>query len=102
MSFKVIYNPEVYDDIRKAVEWYNKQQSGLGERYFTIVKKHLESLKKHASHFAVRYDDIHCMPIRKFPYMVHYRIDNAQKTIKIEAIFNTHRDPLSWFGRKPK
>ena len=29
MKFKVIYNPEVYDDIQQAVDWYNEQKPGL-------------------------------------------------------------------------
>lgn len=99
MSFKIKYNPEVFLDFRNAVDWYNKQQYGLGDRFFTILREHLNLLKNSASLFATRYDDIHCMPIRKFPYMVHYRIDKTHTTIKVEAIINTNRDPRVWGER---
>jgi hypothetical protein len=93
MSFKIKYHPEVFSDIQNAVDWYNAQQFGLGDRFYTILKEHLNFLKNSASHFAIRYDDVHCMPIRKFPYMIHYRIDQTHKLIKVEAILNTNRDP---------
>lgn len=99
MKYKIIYNPEVQNDIQSAIEWYNKQQPGLGKRFLTTAKKHLDSLKDTADHFALRYDDIHCMPIKKFPYMAHYRIDSKDKTVKVEAVFHTSRDPERWDQR---
>lgn len=100
MSFRILYHPEVYNDIRNAVDWYNKQQPGLGVRFTTSLKQHLNLLKNSGSLFTIRYDDIHCMPIRKFPFMVHYRVDKPHKTIKIEAVFNTNLDPHIWMERK--
>jgi hypothetical protein len=32
---------EVQNDTQSAVDWYNKQQSGLGKRFFEATKKHL-------------------------------------------------------------
>jgi hypothetical protein len=100
MSFKIIYHPEVLSDIRNAVDWYNGQQNGLGDRFHSTIKEHLDFLKNSASGFAIRYDEVHCMPIRKFPYMVHYRIDITHKIIKVEAILNTNRDHRKWGERK--
>lgn len=99
MQYKIIYNPEVQKDIQSAVSWYNEQQPGLGKRFLTVAKKQLNSLKVTANYYAIRYDNIHCMPIRKFPYMVHYRIDPENKTVKVEAVFHTSRDPKRWYQR---
>jgi hypothetical protein len=30
MKFRILYNPEVYDDLVKAIEWYEDKQVGLG------------------------------------------------------------------------
>lgn len=100
MRFKVIYNPEVYNDIRQAVDWYNKQQPELGLRFISVLKKHLRKLEHSAMHYSVRYGDIRCMPIKRFPYMIHYRVQN--KTVLVEAIFNTYRDSGLWEKRTGK
>ncbi len=97
MGFKIIYNPEVQNDLQSAVNWYNEQQHGLGKRFLSTAKKHLNSLKDSASHYAIRYDDIYCMPFKKFPYIAHYSIDHDNKTIK--AVFHKSRDPEKWHQR---
>lgn len=51
MSFKIIYNPEVYNDIRNAVNWYNMQQFGLGKRFQNTIKESLNFLKKYGFSF---------------------------------------------------
>jgi len=100
MRFKIVYNPEVFNDIQQAVDWYNRQQPKLGIRFFSVLKKHLNSLENSAMHFAVRYDDVRCMPIKKFPYMIHYRIHN--ESVMVEAILSTHRNPEFWGERTKK
>jgi hypothetical protein len=38
MKFKVEYNPDFYDDITQAVDWYNEKQAGLGDRLFRNIR----------------------------------------------------------------
>jgi len=99
MKFKVVYNPEFYGDIVQAVDWYNEKQPGLGDKLFNAVKKLTKKLTASAFHYAIKYEDIRCMPIEKFPYVVHYRIDERTKTVKIEALFHASRNPDLWVKR---
>ena len=98
-KFHVEYNPEFFDDLVLSVDWYNEQRSGLGDRFFKNVKKQTAKLSTLALCFAVRYSDIRCMLIEKFPYLVHYRVDVQNKTVKVEALFHTSRDPKIWNER---
>ena len=99
MRFTVEYNPDFFNDIAQAVDWYNEKQIGLGDRFFTKVKKQTAKLSTSSMHFAVKYDDIRCMRIEKFPYLVHYRVIEQNKTVKVEALFHTSRDPMIWHER---
>jgi len=96
MKFKIVYNPEVVNDIQQAIDWYNEKQPGLGKRFFNTIKAHIDSLKNSALHYAIRYDDVRCMPVKNFPYMVHYRVDKKERIVKIEAVINTSRNPEIW------
>ena len=100
MKFTVEYNPEFFNDLVQAVDWYNNKQIGLGERFFAKVKKQTAKLSTSALHFVVRYDDVRCMQIEKFPYMVHYRVNKETSTVKIEALFHTARNPKIWCERQ--
>lgn len=99
MTYRVVYNPEVYHDIQEAVDWYNSQQLGLGKRFFFLLKETLKALPHSANHFAVRYDNIRCMPLKKFPFLIHYQIISNQKIIHVEAILSTYRNPATWAER---
>jgi len=63
------------------------------------VKKQTAKLATQALYFALKYNDIRCMNIEKFPYIVHYRVNEQTKTIKVEALFHTSRDPKIWNER---
>lgn len=99
MKFSVLYNPEVYNDLLAAIDWYEDKQAGLGYKFLITAKKQLNSLQTSALQYAVRYDDIRCFPLKKFPYMIHYRVDMENKTVKVEAVFCTFQNPDRWKER---
>jgi len=43
------YNPNFYEDLVDAVEWYNEMQIGLVERFFKQVKKQTATLSTSAT-----------------------------------------------------
>ena len=99
MNFMVEYNPDFFNDIAQSVDWYNEKQSGLGDRFLSNVKKQTAKLSNSAMHFAVKYDNVRCMCIEKFPYLVHYRVNELTQTVKVEALFHTSRNPKLWKNR---
>ncbi|MDW3211658.1 MAG: type II toxin-antitoxin system RelE/ParE family toxin [Reichenbachiella sp.] len=100
-NFKVQYNPQIYLDIQKFVDHYRKETGNnqLGTRFIKTVKTTLKKLNKSALHYQVRYDDIRFLPIPVFSVMVHYRVDEENNTVSVEAIFHTKDDPEKWTGR---
>ena len=74
MAFKVIYAAEIYDDLQQAVDFYNSRKKGLGVRFFKNVKSQVSQIKSNAYGFQVRYFDIRCASLKRFPYTVHYRV----------------------------
>ena len=98
-KFSVEYNPDFFDDLAQSVDLYNEQHAGLGDRFYKSVKNQTSKLSIHALYFAVKYSDIRCMRIEKFPYLVHYRVNEQTKTVKVEALFHTSRNPKVWDER---
>ncbi len=80
MNFTVEYNPDFFDDIAQAVDWYNEKKTGLGDILFNNIRNQTAKLSTSAFHNAVKYDDVRCMRIEKFPYLVHYCINEHAKT----------------------
>ena len=99
MPFKIIYASEVYDDLQRAIDFYNSRKKGLGLRFYKTAKKQLSQIESTAFGFQIRYDDVRCLPLDKFPYTIYYRVIPETKTIKIIAIFCDYPDPEIWESR---
>lgn len=99
MAFKIKIEPEAHQDIQEGIDWYNEQQPGLGRKFHAEVKASFKKLKTNPF-FQVRYDDVHCLPLKKFPYMVHYTVDDKSILVTVRAVFHTARDPKNWKSRK--
>jgi mRNA-degrading endonuclease RelE of RelBE toxin-antitoxin system len=99
MAFKVFFAAEVFDDLQQSVDWYNKQQSGLGSRFFAAVKEQISRISKSPTTIAIRYNEVRCARIKNFPYLIHYKVFPDSNTVKIIAVFSTHRDPKIWKSR---
>jgi len=99
MDFKLIYAAEVYDDLQQNIDWYNDKQSGLGSRFFEAVKEKISLIKKIPYGNAIRYEEVRCTKVKGFPYMIHFKVFPDINTIKVTAVFSTHRDPTIWKGR---
>jgi len=99
MNYKITFNPIVREDIQEAVVWYNRQQTGLGKKFYKELQSYVSILKKSAHCFAHRYDNIHCLPLRKFPFMIHYRVNTKINEVRIEAVLHSSLNPTKWKKR---
>lgn len=93
MAFKLIFAAEVFDDLQQNIAWYNEKQPGLGSRFYKTVKSQLSRIKKAPYTIAIRYENVRCAPVKSFPFLVHFTVEAETATIRVIAVFSTHRDP---------
>lgn len=98
MAFLVKIEPEARRDIQEGIKWYNEQQTGLGRKFHEAVKTHIKKLQINPF-YQVRYEEVHCLPLKNFPYMIHFTIDKIKRLVIIHGVFNTLRDPDTWKER---
>lgn len=97
MGYSIKIDTDAYQDIKDAALWYEEQAQGLGGRYKAQVVKQIDSLKKNPLIVAVRYANVRCMKIKKFPFLVHYTVEESMVTIY--AVIHTSRNPEIWKKR---
>ena len=93
---KVLISPEAFADIREINSWYEEQQEGLGLRFQEEVIRMIDFLRINPSTFTVRYKNIRCALVRKFPFMIHYTIADKGQLVKVLAVISTSRNPQVW------
>lgn len=97
MIFNVVIEPRALADIQDAINYYDEQQTGLGERFKRAVNTHIGYLYKNPF-FQITYSDYRVLPVKKFPFIILFYFDENTATVFVSAIFNTYQDT----GKYPK
>lgn len=95
MTYIVRIDPQALQDIQEAIDWYELQKEGLGERFYNNLEKSLKQLEVNP-YFQKRYSDIRCLPLLTFPFMIHYSIVDNNSAVIIRAVLNTSMNPEKW------
>ena len=102
MSYKIKIDKDALIDIQEIIEWYNCELQGLGTRFQKQTIVQINALKKSPFIHAIRYEDIRCVVVKKFPFLIHYKLNESEKTVIVFAVFHTSRNPKIWETRKNK
>jgi hypothetical protein len=43
---------------------------------------------------AVRYKNVRCKPMKRFPFLITFTIDDISHAVNILRVFNTYQEPL--------
>ncbi len=79
-------------DIQDGIDYYNTESAGLGLKFETAVDKEFLAISKNPF-YQIRYKNIRCKLVKKFPYLIHFYVDEAIKTAYVLAVINTSKDP---------
>jgi hypothetical protein len=99
-KYKIQIDIDALGDIQNATDWYNTVSKGLGTRFQKQVTAQINTLAKNPLSYGIRYSSVRGMPINKFPFLVHFTVDEAENIVKIFAVFHTSRNPEIWKTRK--
>lgn len=93
MSYKIVLTPDAVQNIDDAVDYYKKVVSTKVAKLF--VEDYKKSFKDilNTKYFQIFFENFRGLPMKKFPYIIFYTINEEQKTIIIKAIFHTSQDP---------
>jgi plasmid stabilization system protein ParE len=100
MSFRLIIHKEADQDITRAIDWYNNQRDSLGSIFYSHLKEKLEKLQQNPHLWSVRYDNVHCAVVNRFPYLIHYIIEEKENKMVVLGVLHTSLNPKKWSQRK--
>ena len=97
--YKALILPLAKEDIREAARWYNDQSPGLGKKFTEEVRNIVRYIKQNPQACSIRYNQVRTAVLKVFPFMVHYTIEESNRTIIVSAVLHTSRDPEVWKKR---
>jgi len=93
-NLTVLFTPQALTDIEEAVDYYNLQVYGLGNKFLSDFESAYKAIIRNPLFASVKYDDVRCAALKKFPFSVHYTINKKDKKLIILAVFNTWKKPF--------
>jgi plasmid stabilization system protein ParE len=87
----------VYADLAEAAEWYDRQQTGVGDRFLAAMRSLVEDIAKRPTSFAEVESGVRSAMHRRFPYKVYFRLGHDE--IRVFAVLHGARHPDMWKNR---
>lgn len=92
VPFKISYSPESLREIKYIVDYYNNKSKGLRSRFRKNLLAEIAAVKENPFTTSFRYDNVRFAVVKKFPYAVHYTVNEQTNIIKIQAVFGFAQD----------
>ncbi len=91
------YNIEISNgaelDIEEAVFYYKRQASArIAQNFLKDFKARLKDIKCNPF-YQIYYRDFRGLPLKKYPYIIFFQIDEENKVILINSVFQTFQNP---------
>ncbi len=97
MNYQLLVSQEARLDIFDAFLWYENQKDNLGFEFELALEEGFQKIVVSPLAFQKQYDNIHIHFIDRFPYGIHYLIDDD--FVRVFGVFHTRRDPSKWKER---
>lgn len=72
---KVVFNEIAKDEFEDAIEFYELEYPGLGEKFRKEIKKSVKRLFEHPNAWPVERGEVRKYLVHKFPYRILYSIE---------------------------
>jgi toxin ParE1/3/4 len=101
MSWRVVFRPEVEQDLAGAAAWYDSRQPGLGSEFVEEVIRVWDALAENPLLNARKHPrkDIRWLYPDRFPYRIIYQVDETGKTVIVAAVLHAARHDRHWRRR---
>ncbi len=100
MSYSLAFFPQAEMDILESIRWYNIEKASLGFDFYNQLQQTLGRISENPLHYSIRLKRIRASKVYQYPFLVYYKIHEAQKAITILAVLHTSRNPKEVNKRK--
>ena len=94
---KVSFIEPAYFELEDAIEYYNQEISGLGDKFYKELLSTITLIKKFPQLWSKNSQHTRKAALKIFPYNIIYTI--WDKEIYIIAVSHQHREPDYWIER---
>jgi hypothetical protein len=91
-NFKLQILSRAKFEVDEAADYYESKSKGLGKLFYLEFKSYSKTLRS-IPFFEEKYNIIRTLPLKKFPYTIHFTVDENEKLVSIQAVTSNYQDP---------
>ena len=95
--YQLVFKPRAISMVKEAYDWYEEQQTGLGELFLHELESCYDKLEAWPVSFTKIKKNYRHIIIRTFPYVIVYEV--IQNDVVIYSVFHTSRSPRKKFKK---
>ena len=93
MTFGLIIEADVREEMRDAGDWYEARETGVGGRFAVAVDKYLQQILSDPFRYPKAGPTTHKAKILGWPYSIFFTILEGQRLVKIIAVWQGNQNP---------
>ena len=94
MSLLLVVDRLASDDLDTTFVWYESQNVGLGNRFLSRIHDVFALIARMPEAYAVLRRGTRAAPVKKFPYVVLYRVETTQ--IRVIRVVHGRSNRKNW------
>lgn len=91
-NYKTIILPRAKLEVDETAFYYESIRKGLGKLFYKEFKNYALTLKT-LPFFEEKYNIVRTLPLKKFPYIIHFTVDEDEKIVSIQAVTSNYQNP---------
>jgi len=93
MAYKLFKSPQVDIDLENAYEYYfNLKSTEALIRFDNAIEDAYHSLEINPF-YQIRYKNVRALPVKRFPYLIFFTVNETNLRVNILSIFQTAQHP---------
>jgi len=92
--YKITLLRRAENELDLISEYYENISSGLGTKFYIQATEYIDSLA-YIPYFENKYSKIRILPLKKFPYSIHFTINEELAIVEVHAIVCDFQNPDS-------
>jgi len=95
MGYNITISPLAQQELAEAYSYYAEIAIPVLKKFDREIVAAFSALEKNPF-FKLRYKNVRALPIKNFPFLIFFTLNEPNTAVEIRSIFNTHQDPTKY------
>ena len=92
MSYTIAFVKKALTDYDEACTWYREKSQETEINFIKALDQRLQEIANNPNAYGVRFKNVRAAALKKFPYLVFYKVNHVTQYVHVVAVWHDARD----------